>query len=89
VVLTWAQIPFAATFADIPELIKAYDIMEALIIQSKGCLLDCFNWKLNCYIVLVHWCSFVVTLNALRKKKILDLTKEIILSAVCNKDLYP
>jgi len=45
------RIPFAAIFADIPQLMKSYDVlssvficdMEALIAQLKDCLLDCFD----------------------------------------------
>jgi len=27
-------------------------VVEASITQLKGCLLDCFDWKVNCYVVL-------------------------------------
>jgi len=58
--------PFLLTY---PELIKVNDVlpsvfiydmkMETLIAQLKGCLLGCFDWVLNYYIVFVYWCALV------------------------------
>jgi len=38
---------------DVVSSVFIYD-MGALIARLQGCLLDCFDWELNCCVVVVH-----------------------------------